>query len=109
MTGASNKWADEGNCEFVDYMNVYTNSKIDVTAIKLVTVKKLNQNTLKKGDVLFTSASETPVVNMFLTEFDATTLNILSWRRSRKRIYPTVWSDSKTQELFLLPVSGQKS
>lgn len=60
MTGASNKWAEDGNCQFIDYMNAYKNLKIDVTALKFATVKKLNQNTLKKGDVLFTSASETP-------------------------------------------------
>ena len=25
MTGVSNKWADEGNCRFIDYMNAYKN------------------------------------------------------------------------------------
>ena len=60
MTGVSGKWADEGNCEFIDYMNAYTNLKIDVSALKNATVKNAKQNALKKGDILFTAASETP-------------------------------------------------
>ena len=28
MTGVTNKWADEGNCRFIDYMNVYKNNKM---------------------------------------------------------------------------------
>ena len=60
MTGVSNKWAESGNCLFIDYMNVYKNISVDVTALKNATVKNLNQNVLKKGDILFTSASETP-------------------------------------------------
>ena len=31
MGGASNKWASEGNCRFIDYMNAYTHISIDVT------------------------------------------------------------------------------
>lgn len=30
MGGVSNKWADEGNCQFIDYMNAYTHIAIDV-------------------------------------------------------------------------------
>lgn len=60
MTGVSNKWAEEGNCVFIDYNNVYNHTSVDTTALKIATVKSLKQNTLKKGDILFTSASETP-------------------------------------------------
>lgn len=60
MTGVSNKWAEEGNCVFIDYNNVYNHASVDTTALKNATVKSLKQNTLRKGDVLFTSASETP-------------------------------------------------
>ena len=56
----SNKWAEEGNCVFIDYNNVYNHTSVDTTALKKATVKSLKQNTLKKGDILFTSASETP-------------------------------------------------
>lgn len=59
MTGVSNKWSDTGNCKFIDYMNVYRNNKIDVNLKCNATVKNLNQTTLKKGDILLTSASET--------------------------------------------------
>ena len=60
MTGVSNKWKENGNCRFIEYMNAYKNLKIKVQQLPLATVKKLEQNTLKKGDILLTSASETP-------------------------------------------------
>ena len=60
MTGVSNKWKENGNCRFIEYMNAYKNLKIKVQQLPLATVKKLEQNTLKKGDILHTSASETP-------------------------------------------------
>ncbi len=60
MTGVSNKWKETGNCKFIDYMNAYKNLKIDVDRLENATVKKIEQNELKKGDILLTSASETP-------------------------------------------------
>ena len=61
MSGVSNKWADDGNCQFIEYKNAYDNLKIDVTRLPFATVKKIeNQVELKQGDILFTSASETP-------------------------------------------------
>ena len=61
MNGVSNKWANYGNCQFIEYKNAYDNLKIDVTRLPFATVKKIeNQIELKQGDILFTSASETP-------------------------------------------------
>ena len=60
MRGVSNKWADNGNCRFIDYLNAYKNIKIDINALPHATVKKLDQTELQQGDILFTSASETP-------------------------------------------------
>ncbi len=60
MTGVSLKWKEEGNCRFIDYMNVYNNLKIDVTRTPYATVKSLNQNNLRQGDILVTTASEVP-------------------------------------------------
>ena len=60
MSGVSNKWKENGNCKFIDYMNAYKNLKINTELLRNATVKNLNQNTLKKGDLLLTSASETP-------------------------------------------------
>ena len=61
MTGVSKKWEETGNCRFIDYKNVYNNLKIDVSSIPYATVKNCNNQTIiKTGDVLFTSASETP-------------------------------------------------
>lgn len=60
MSGVSRKWANEGNCQFIDYMNAYKNNKIDVTKLPYATVRNLNQTKLIKGDLLLTSASEVP-------------------------------------------------
>ena len=60
MRGVTNKWKDEGNCRFIDYLNVYRHISVDVLDLPFATVQKLDQDTLKKGDILFTSASETP-------------------------------------------------
>ena len=62
MSGVSNKWKDTGNCRFIDYMNVYKNISVNVEDLPFATVKSLAKQTiLKKGDILFTSASETPL------------------------------------------------
>ena len=61
MGGVSNKWADSGNCQFIDYKNAYNHIKIDVTLLPYATIKNPEKQTvLQKGDILFTSASETP-------------------------------------------------
>ena len=61
MSGVSKKWEETGNCQFIEYKNAYNNIKIDIEKLPFATVKKLeNQFVLKKGDILFTSASETP-------------------------------------------------
>lgn len=61
LSGASNKWKDIGNCRFIDYMNAYKNISIDVTNLPYATVQNIEkQIELRKGDVLFTAASETP-------------------------------------------------
>ena len=50
MSGVSNKWADNGNCQFIEYKNVYDNLKIDVSRLPFATVEKLeNQLVLKQG------------------------------------------------------------
>ena len=60
MSKVSNKWADEGNCKFIDYLNVYNNLTVDVNKLQNATVANFKQNILKEGDILFTCASETP-------------------------------------------------
>ena len=38
MTGVSNKWAESGNCKFIDYLNAYKNWLFSIK--KLVNVYK---------------------------------------------------------------------
>ncbi|MBD5423316.1 MAG: restriction endonuclease subunit S [Mycoplasma sp.] len=59
MTSVSKKWQSEGNCQFIDYLNVFNNLSVDTSKLNYATVKSHKQNTLLKGDILFTSASET--------------------------------------------------
>ena len=60
MTGVSNKWKETGNCQFIDYLNVYNNKTVDVNNLPYATVNSFKQNILKKSDILLTCASETP-------------------------------------------------
>lgn len=61
MSGVSKKWYESGNCQFIEYKNVYQNLKINIYQLPYATVKKLDSQTiLNQGDILFTSASETP-------------------------------------------------
>lgn len=60
MSKVSNKWADTGNCKFIDYLNIYNNLNVDVNKLQNATVANFKQNVLKQGDILFTCASETP-------------------------------------------------
>lgn len=60
MSKVSKKWADTGNCRFIDYLNIYNNMTVDVTKLQNATVATFKQNKLKEGDILFTCASETP-------------------------------------------------
>lgn len=60
MSKVSNKWAETGNCKFIDYLNIYNNIIVDVNKLQNATVASFKQNVLKKGDILFTCASETP-------------------------------------------------
>ena len=63
-TGLSGKGKDDfkdGNAKFITYMNVYSNPglKVDVEdRVKIAAGER--QNTIEKGDVLFTGSSETP-------------------------------------------------
>ena len=47
MTGVSNKWAESGNCRFIDYMNVYKNKKVDTKLLHYATVNNSNQTDRK--------------------------------------------------------------
>lgn len=60
FSGAKGKWAESGNCQFIDYLNVFNNIKVNVKDLKFATIENLNKTTVKKGDILFTAASETP-------------------------------------------------
>ena len=59
MTSVSKKWQSEGNCQFIDYLNVFNNLSVDTSKLNYATVKSHKQNILLKGDILFTSSSET--------------------------------------------------
>lgn len=58
MSGVSNKWNENGNCVFIDYLNVYNNYAVDVNKLPYATVSKLQQNKVQKHDILCTCASE---------------------------------------------------
>ena len=61
LTGKSGNDFDTGKARFVTYMNVFSNTFADPTALRFVDVKEgENQNEVSTGDVFFTISSETP-------------------------------------------------
>tara|TARA_R110001583_G_scaffold5731_6_gene30544 strand:- start:3130 stop:4326 length:1197 start_codon:yes stop_codon:yes gene_type:complete len=60
LSGKTKKDFGEGS-PFVNYMNVFSNSKIDPSKVDYVRLEKgEKQNELKYGDILITGSSETP-------------------------------------------------
>ncbi|EMM0378309.1 restriction endonuclease subunit S [Pluralibacter gergoviae] len=62
FTGLSGKTKDDfghGHGRFVTYLNVFSNAISDENSIEPIEIDT-NQNEVKKGDVLFTTSSETP-------------------------------------------------
>jgi len=60
LTGKTKKDFGEGK-PFVNYMNVFSNSKVDPNQVDLVRINEgEKQNSIKYGDILITGSSETP-------------------------------------------------
>ncbi|NGT52284.1 restriction endonuclease subunit S [Clostridium perfringens] len=63
-TGLSGKTKDDfgfGNGKYITYVNIFKNTKVDINMFDLVDIKKdEKQNKVLKGDILFTTSSETP-------------------------------------------------
>lgn len=61
LTGKSAGDFDTGDARFIPYMNVFSNTFTDLHDLRAVNVGKgETQNTVARGDVLFTVSSETP-------------------------------------------------
>lgn len=60
LSGKSREDFGNGNCKFINYMNVYKNIIADESLCESVKIRKEEeQNSVKYGDVLFTQSSET--------------------------------------------------
>ena len=61
LTGKIKEDFEQGNAKYIPYKNVYKNTFIDIRSLEKVNVREEEkQNTVKKGDILFTISSETP-------------------------------------------------
>ena len=60
LKGKSAKDFENGNASFIRYMQIFQNSKIDKNYGMVYISKNENQNRVEKGDIFFTSSSETP-------------------------------------------------
>lgn len=59
LSGKTKKDFGHGKANFVTYMNVFTNPIASATGVEHVEIDK-SQNEVKKGDIFFTTSSETP-------------------------------------------------
>lgn len=58
LSGKNKDDFNDGNSEYVSYLNVFENTFVDLNKLENVFVKE-KQNTLNYGDILFTTSSET--------------------------------------------------
>lgn len=59
LSGLSKDDFNDGECKYVTYMNVFSNTVIDINNLSAVNLSKnKKQNKLKSGDILFTTSSE---------------------------------------------------
>lgn len=81
--GLSGKNKDDfeyGNAQFIPYINVFSNERIDTNNLGCVQIEpNEQQNTVKYGDIFFTVSSETPdevgMASVLLEHLDNTYLN----------------------------------
>lgn len=59
MSGKTKKDFGHGNASFVTYMNVFSNPISKINQVENVEID-IKQNQVQKGDILFTTSSETP-------------------------------------------------
>ena len=60
LTGKSKEDFHDGNAKFITYMNVFSHLKVDIDIDSYVKIaENERQNTVQKGDILFTGSSET--------------------------------------------------
>jgi type I restriction enzyme, S subunit len=80
LTGKTKDDFGEGNAVYIPYLNVFQNSRIDINRVDSVSIwPKEKQHIAQKGDVFFTTSSETPhevgMSSVLLDECDNLYLN----------------------------------
>ena len=80
LTGKSKEDFEYGNAQFIPYVNVFSNEKVDANKLGVVNIDDgEKQNEVKYGDIFFTVSSETPnevgMASVLLEEIENTYLN----------------------------------
>lgn len=80
LTGKSKEDFEEGNAKFIPYINVFSNEKVNIDKLGVVSVdEREKQNKVQYGDIFFTVSSETPdevgMASVLLDEIENTYLN----------------------------------
>ncbi|MEQ6122654.1 restriction endonuclease subunit S [Pseudotenacibaculum sp. MALMAid0570] len=80
LTGKTKDDFDKGSCKYIQYKQVFGDSKIDPNGFGLVDVGETEKQTeMKYGDILFTTSSETPneigMSSVFMSEIQNVYLN----------------------------------
>ena len=59
LSGKSKNDFGHGEAKYIPYINIFNNPKVDISRLDSIEIDK-KQNCVKRGDVLFTTSSETP-------------------------------------------------
>lgn len=78
LSGKTKKDFGHGKAKYIPYVNIFNNMFVDVSALEDIEIDK-KQNCVKKGDVFFTTSSETPeevgMSSVLLQDVENTYLN----------------------------------
>ncbi len=78
LSGKTKADFGHGNANYVTYINVFSNAIVDLKMVEPIEIDS-NQNTVRCGDVFFTTSSETPdevgMSSVLLEDLDNTYLN----------------------------------
>lgn len=96
-TGLSGKTKEDfghGKAKYIPYINIFNNTFVDISALEDIEVDE-KQNCVQKGDVFFTTSSETPeevgMSSVLLQDVENTYLNSFCFGYRPEKIFDSVF------------------
>ncbi len=94
LSGKTKEDFGHGKAKYIPYINIFNNTFVDVSALEDIEVDE-KQNCVKKGDVFFTTSSETPeevgMSSVLLQDVENTYLNSFCFGYRPEKIFDSIF------------------